>query len=211
MTEYKLDALEMGYYQQIVDRHLVSMLAKEGVIRFGIGYKMVNDEVTDAISLIALVDKKQADVSPANRVPASLDGIPTDVIGIKPLTSQAALAGLVPDRNKRYDPIMGGVPIRNPETGVDHVGVLGAVVFDEITGRPWGLSVQHAIGNQTSGKQARKGNPIYQPLTLPIVENNKIGQLLKFDEHFDAALFEIIPGNRKFEAKMVWTKGGRVF
>ncbi len=201
MTKYKLDALEMGYYQTIVDRHLVSMLARDGVLRFGVGYKMVNSEVTDTISLVALVNKKQSDVSQSNRVPSSLDGVDTDVIGVLPLTTQAALAGFVPDRNKRYDPIMGGMPIRNPKIGVDHVGVLGAVVFDEKTGGPMGLSVQHAIGNQTKGRQAEKGNPIYQPLTYPPVEEEKIGQLLRFDEDFDAALFEI-QGNRKFEAKM---------
>jgi hypothetical protein len=131
--------------------------------------------------------------------------VATDVIEIvlPPFSPPGELAGVIPDRNgKRYATIMGGMPIRNANVGEDHVGVLGAVVFDNKNGAAMGLSVQHAIGNQVPDKRAAPGDPINHPLTYPPKKADQIGQLVKFDEDFDAALFQI-DGPRKCEAKML--------
>ena len=105
----------------------------------------------------------------------------------------------------RYEPLVGGIPIHNPNTGQDRVGVLGAIVFDRQTDQPLGLSVAHAIGNQVGNhlddyKKARIGDPINQP-PVPLQDDDDVGTLLKFDEDYDAALFEI--NKRRCAPKMI--------
>ena len=88
--------------------------------------------------------------------------------------------------NQKMDPLVGGVPIRNPNISNSNAGVLGAIVFDAKDGRPMGLSVQHAIGNQKPGDRAKLADPIHQPMKQEA--KFKIGSLYKFDEEYDVAL-----------------------
>ncbi len=198
-SDYKMSADDMRYYQEIVDRNLDYVLSKPGVIRFGVGYKMVDGEISNEINLIALVSKKHIQVPESQRIPKFIDGVATDVIGVEQLiieneAAKEALAkiqrllGIVPDRNRKFDPVTGGVAIRNRNVGVDNPGVLGAIVFDK-SGKAFGLSAQHAIGDQGAGMRARPGDPINQPLTDK--PSDEIGKLSRFDKDLDAALFEI--------------------
>lgn len=208
VMQRKLNKTEMNYYQGIVDRYLDSMLAKPNVYRFGFGYKIVGGETTDSICLVAFVYNKSGNIRQQDRIPSTLDGVATDVVELvePPFMPENELPGTIPDRyHTPYSTIMGGMPIRNNNLDINHVGVLGTVVFDKRTDASMGLSAQHAIGTQPKGrgeKKAREGDPIYQPPSLPARDENKIGELSKFDVGYDAALFRI-DSPRGCQAKML--------
>ncbi len=147
---------------------------------------------------------QQAIPAPSAEVMASVEPLPAPSAEITAADQQPSQED-VRFEHRRYEPIIAGVSIHNPQTGVDHVGALGAIVFDKNTDEPLGLSVAHAIGNQgghplDEGKFARIGDPVNQP-PQPQDPNNEIGTLLDFDIDFDVAIFKF-NDKRRFAPKM---------
>ena len=72
---------QLAFYEKVVKRNRDFILNKEGVESFGVGYKFVNGKRTNTICLLVYVDNKQR-VARRNRIPKSIEGIPTDVVEI---------------------------------------------------------------------------------------------------------------------------------
>jgi hypothetical protein len=56
------------------------LLTLPGVTGIGIGNKITRGKMTELLAIQVFVKKKDPDISPANCVPAEIDGVPTDVI-----------------------------------------------------------------------------------------------------------------------------------
>ncbi len=95
--------------------------------------------------------KSQRYISRSQRIPPILAGMPTDVIEYG-AEEQAA-------RDSRFDPLVGGISAINRRLAGEVGGTLGAIVFDDATGAPLGLSNWHVFVSAVGGK----GDRIYQP------------------------------------------------
>lgn len=151
--------------------HKKAILAKPNVVGLGVGYKTIQGEQTDELSIIALVREKVPlpGLLTEALVPGSLDGIRTDVIEVgelRPLQS----------RSDRWRPAPPGVSIGHYQVTA---GTFGAVVRDKTTGRRLILSNNHVLANSNA---AKSGDPILQPGPVDggRVENDTIARLERF-------------------------------
>jgi hypothetical protein len=131
--------------------HRDRILALPGVTGIFTGEKTRGGEKTGEVAVVVTVAKKRplSDVPTAERVPATLDGHPTDVI------EEVFRAVL---DTTRYDPLEGGssVGIANEI----HYGTIGLVVTDVATGKPMTLSNWHVYLREGNGDI---GEPLVQP------------------------------------------------
>jgi hypothetical protein len=91
--------------------------------------------------------RRKGDFPEAERVPATIEGIPTDVIeaDIRSDTRvKATTADLIDPDAKRYNPLVGGISIA-PSRSDDTAGTLGLMVKDNATGKPMMLSNYHVM------------------------------------------------------------------
>lgn len=67
--------------QEIKQRYAPTLLRKKNVVGLGIGYREVDGQPTDQLSLVVMVERKLDDQSldPEDRIPTELEGIPVDV------------------------------------------------------------------------------------------------------------------------------------
>ncbi|TFW57804.1 hypothetical protein CT676_27770 [Bradyrhizobium sp. MOS001] len=70
-----------------------SLKALPGVVAVRVGYKFRGGQITPLPCVVVAVDRKRADLPASQRVPASLDGIATDVTTADPYERLAAAAG----------------------------------------------------------------------------------------------------------------------
>ncbi|WP_078595908.1 hypothetical protein [Evansella clarkii] len=151
------------------------ILRKENVVAVGIGRKIVDGKLTDRPALITFVKckKDECDLAEKDIVPATVDGIETDVVEIgEPVienaenklveedadTMQRTLPGN--ELTSRIRPLKGGWSIGHPDITA---GTAGAVVFNNdetLPGRYYILSNNHVIANSNAAKE---GDPILQP------------------------------------------------
>ena len=139
-----------------------AILTQPNVVGVGIGYKMVGEDKTDELSIIALVREKIpiAGLLPEALVPSELDGVRTDVMEVgdlRPLTL----------RTDRWRPAPPGVSIGHYKITA---GTFGAVVRDKSTGRRLILSNNHVLANSN---ESEIGDPILQP---GVVDGGRIEQ-----------------------------------
>ncbi|MBA2305565.1 MAG: hypothetical protein H0W08_23430 [Acidobacteria bacterium] len=113
------------------------LLQRAGVTGVDVGYKYVGGERTDEIAIRVLVRNK-GNVPKAQQVPATINGIPTDVI--------ERTFELHADTG-RYTPVRGGISIGPCRAigGFVFTGTLGAIVRDNATGNPMLLSNFHVM------------------------------------------------------------------
>lgn len=125
----------------------------KGVVRVDIGYRYVNGAPTEDLSLRVFVGRKvsQRYVRKSQRIPSIIAGMPTDVIEY---SAEEQVA-----RDSRFDPLVGGISAINRRLAGEIGGTLGAIVFDDATGEPLGLSNWHVFVTAVGGK----GDEIYQP------------------------------------------------
>jgi hypothetical protein len=153
------------------------LLNQPGVTGVDIGFKEVGGRPTDTLAIRILVEKKLADVPSAELVPQAIKGFPTDVIERKfelhPLTLDVRDLVLAAD-NKEYPVVTGGISIGPCRPVANRVwgGTLGAMVVDNVTGKPMILSNFHVL---CVDKSWSDGDPIAQPArtdggTCPIAE-----------------------------------------
>jgi hypothetical protein len=131
---------------------LPGLPALPNVVGHGLGYAVRRGERTDEFARVVLVTTKLPKVmlARADRIPARIAGLPTDVreVGI--------LRALQPPTG-RWRPAPGGVSIGHRDITA---GTLGAVVRDRATGRKLILSNNHVLADSNAGKI---GDPILQP------------------------------------------------
>lgn len=72
---------------RVKKRHEAEILAKKNVVGLGIGFRQRGGETSDELGLVVFVSKKLPDeaVSPEDRIPAFLDGVPVDVQEVGPI------------------------------------------------------------------------------------------------------------------------------
>ncbi len=127
-----------------------ALMAKPNVVGVGVGYKLVNGEFTDEISIIANVEKKQdpSTLSKGQIIPPTMDGFVTDVFETGKVVAQQ-------DPRARVRPVPGGMSI-------GHVGVTAGTLgcWVRKNGEYHILSNNHVIGNSNQGSP---GDRILQP------------------------------------------------
>ncbi len=126
------------------------LMEKSNVVATGIGYKTVNGRVTDELCVICSVDRKQAvhNLRVTERIPAEIDGLPTDVFSTGPLT-------IFTGHKTRQRPAPGGVSLGHYAITA---GTLGCVVLKD--GIRHILSNNHVLANSND---AVIGDDILQP------------------------------------------------
>lgn len=126
------------------------LLKKKNVVATGIGFKVVNGEVTDIPSIICSVEKKVSldELDKKDKIPSTIDGIEVDVIETGKIVALAS-------RTERNRPAPGGVSIGH--TGIT-AGTLGCLV--KKNGETYILSNNHVLANSN---KASIGDAILQP------------------------------------------------
>lgn len=120
------------------------------VVATGVGYKVTAGVKTTTPSIICSVTRKlvPSQLAPADRVPAMLNGIPTDVI-------ETGVIRALQARTDRHRPAPGGVSIGHRNITA---GTLGCLVKRD--GQVLILSNNHVLANSNN---AQPGDPILQP------------------------------------------------
>ncbi|MGH1564690.1 hypothetical protein [Mumia sp. DW29H23] len=130
------------------------LLSRPGVTGVDIGYKYVDGERTDEIVIRVHVAEKR-DVPEGERIPAEIEGIPTDVIErrYEPLEDLSW-----------YNPLKGGISV-GPAAFVNgfYSGTLGAIVVDNVTGDGMVLSNYHVLCVNEGWRDGGHSKEIDQP------------------------------------------------
>jgi hypothetical protein len=148
--------------------------ALPGVIHVSVGLKETGGTVTDRLAIRVYVEEKKAtaDVPPAELIPASVDGVPTDVnvVGTYDFTMD----------NGRYRPVEGGIQVTNRIIGLNDAGTgtqiaagtLGCIATYDADRSPVLLGNWHVL----MANSARTGDRIFQPApsVLPPVDETDL-------------------------------------
>jgi len=75
-------AEELTTVKKALKNHRTQLLDRTNVVAAGVGYKITGGQKTSTLSIVCSVSKKVAasQLSSTDLVPATLDGMPTDVI-----------------------------------------------------------------------------------------------------------------------------------
>lgn len=129
------------------------LLKLKGVNGVGIGYKEVNGQTTDEISIHVFVNDKRDNVPPDEMIPSEIDGFKTDVIKRDSTAVPHSMdLGI-------YSTVVGGIAC-GKSFGSNEVGTIGAVVKSNQNGQHMILSSFHVLAVNTSYKI---GDSISQP------------------------------------------------
>ena len=145
------------------------------LVGVGIGEKVTSGGRTGVLCVKVLVARKFAPstLDRSDRIPASVDGIPTDVEAV------GYPRKFVPDNQQRHRPVPGGVS-GSPSldaAGYRFAGTLG-LVLDAATGGAMILSNNHVLADEN---RLPIGAPIVQPATLDGgADADRIGTLAAF-------------------------------
>jgi hypothetical protein len=120
------------------------------VVAAGVGYKFTGGNKTTSLSIVCSVTEKlpAAQLSSKDMVPATIDGIPTDVLQTGPIR-------VFQSNTERIRPAPGGVSIGHRDITA---GTLGCLV--KKGGQTFILSNNHVLANSND---AQIGDPILQP------------------------------------------------
>jgi hypothetical protein len=128
------------------------LLKQPGVTGVDVGYKYVDGKLTDDIAIRVMVQKKKKSVPEKEKVPATIDGVKTDVIERTYFLHEAKNRKPVEEVEIQsdtgtYNPVKGGISIGPCRVVGGHVyaGTLGAIVRDNATSNPMLLSNFHVM------------------------------------------------------------------
>lgn len=133
--------------------------ALPNVTGVGVGYKIVNGRRTDQVCVRVYVAKKLplSQLDATHVIPASINGVPTDVIEAEFKMESNGEDNLA-SRRERRDPMVAGISIgRSVENSA---GTLGSWAFDNVTSDAYLLSNWHVLDGN---KVFVSGTPIVQP------------------------------------------------
>lgn len=147
---------------------------RDNIVGVGIGPKVSDGRLTKRLSIRFYVDRKVAKgaVPKKDRLPAKIDGVPTDVI-----ESGRFYAFATPIAQKRLRPTRGGCSCGFQASGFVMAGTLGCLVTDG--GGRFILSNNHVLADENA---LPLGSPIFQPGLLDNgnASTDKIARLSKF-------------------------------
>ncbi|MEM7785081.1 MAG: hypothetical protein AAF623_17150, partial [Planctomycetota bacterium] len=189
------------------NRRWIEQFYKGYIVGLGFGYRTHNGKLTNELRIKLYVNKKVE--KPKYSLPKFIAGIRTDVeeteikfeFDKSPLQKIAKI--FCPDtgrtlkrdqydpytsriENVTLDPIVSGIPIRRSDKPTHDLASLGAIVFDSVTGAPFGLSVYHGIGKDSKGDDL-----IVQGASESDSSSLGIGRLKHTDRNMDTAIFEL--------------------
>lgn len=143
-------AEDLMIVKKVLKNHRIQLLARTNVVAAGVGYKTTGGSKTSALSIVCSVTKKVASsqLSSKDLVPATLDGMPTDVI-------ETGVIRALQSPTEKHRPAPGGVSIGHRDITA---GTLGCLVKKD--GRSVILSNNHVLANSNA---AEIGDPILQP------------------------------------------------
>lgn len=143
-------ANEIFTIRKVLKSNRDQLLDRANVVATGVGYKVTSGKKTPTLGIVCSVTEKVAlsQLSSRDRVPAMLNGIPTDVIRTGPIRA-------LQSTTDRHRPAPGGVSIGHRDITA---GTLGCLVKkgDQF----FILSNNHVLANSN---QAKVGDPILQP------------------------------------------------
>jgi hypothetical protein len=153
-----------------------------GVIHVSVGLKQVNGTATDEFCIrVYVAEKKEPSaIPPAERIPKSIQGVPTDVNQVKVVNAH--------EDSAKYRPITGGIEITNNVVDVNgkiSVGTLGCLATDNSDGKTVMVTNFHVIGGTA-------GVTVLQPATAAadVIGTVKRGQITGT---IDAAIADVDP------------------
>lgn len=130
--------------------------ADDNLLAVGVGPKEVDGVPQDDLAVKYFVRRKMTDgLSPSERVPDEVEGVPTDVVQMAPLRARAPFT-------KRLRPAAGGVSGCVVVPGLTYTGTLGLGVrgYGSLADRTFALSNNHVLANENL---ASIGDPVIQP------------------------------------------------
>jgi hypothetical protein len=183
MTTNYSEAQLQGAYEKAFKAYI----ERDNVTGVDVGYQYTEGQRTDNIVVRVHVKEKLPDsaLEAVELFPKEIDGVPLDVIqGI--YHPHIALVESASDRKIRLNPIQPGVSISH---SLVTAGTFGAVVYDNVTGRPCILSNWHVLAGSD---QAVPGDDIIQPGSFDGGRSprDRVGQLERsiLDANGDAAI-----------------------
>ncbi|HOJ77970.1 MAG TPA: hypothetical protein PLZ08_08255 [Bacillota bacterium] len=187
----KLNTGEEHQYLRILSNLKKYLFSFYGVHYIDIGYKFTLGKILPELSIRVHLYRKvpKQFLSISQIIPQFIDSIPVDIIQSNP-----GLHYFQSKRRERFDPLVGGISIRNLRYNTQ--GTLGMIVRDIITGKLFALSNYHVL----VGEAGKKGDLITQPAT-----DNKddiIGEVNRWNEQFDCAVCEL-NNSRRPSAKIL--------
>lgn len=141
---------DLASTRNILKENRSQLLARSNVVATGVGYKTTKGEKTADLSLVcSVVEKKPASrLSTQDMVPATVNGIPTDVV-------ETGYIRALQSRTDKHRPAPGGVSIGHRNITA---GTLGCLV--KKNGQTFILSNNHVLANSNN---AQPGDAILQP------------------------------------------------
>jgi hypothetical protein len=142
--------VELASIREALQRSREQLLSRANVVATGIGYKVTGGEQTPTLSVICSVIEKigLTGLSSRDRVPETVDGVPTDVI-------ETGRIRALQSHTDRHRPAPGGVSIGHRDITA---GTLGCLVRKN--GQIFILSNNHVLANSND---ASPGDAILQP------------------------------------------------
>ena len=142
--------IELTSIREALQRSREQLLSRANVVATGIGYKVTGGEQTPTLSVIcSVIEKIGLTALPSrDRVPETVDGIPTDVI-------ETGRIRALQSHTDRHRPAPGGVSIGHRDITA---GTLGCLVRKN--GQIFILSNNHVLANSN---EASPGDAILQP------------------------------------------------
>ena len=139
----------MNRHHDALRKHVDDLLSRPDVYAVGLGEKMSKGKRTGKRAIICSVKKKKARMPIADRIPTTLDGIPTDIIeiGSRPVA--------FPAYQDKQRPVAPGCSAGHYAITA---GTIGAVV--EVAGKTMLLSNNHVFADENA---ALIGDDILQP------------------------------------------------
>jgi hypothetical protein len=141
---------ELVTIREVLKRNRNDLMTRANVVATGIGYKYTAGQKTPNLAIICSVAEKlpEAKLPSQDRVPATIDGLPIDVV-------QTGIFRSLQAPTDRLRPAPGGASIGHRDITA---GTLGCLV--KRGGQTYILSNNHVLANSN---QAQIGDPILQP------------------------------------------------
>ncbi|MCB0305888.1 MAG: hypothetical protein KDI38_19150 [Calditrichaeota bacterium] len=143
-------AKELADVRKLLAESKRELLGRSNVVAVGVGYKTTAGKATKELALVCSVDikKPKAKLAASDLVPASIQGVPTDV-------NPVGVIRALQDPTGRFRPAPGGVSIGHVNITA---GTLGCLV--KKNDKLYILSNNHVLANSNN---ASPGDPILQP------------------------------------------------
>jgi len=136
-------------HHETLRKNVDQLLSRDGVYAVGLGEKISGGKRTGKRAIICSIKKKKSQLSLADRIPADIDGIPTDIIeiGSRPVA--------FPAYQDKQRPVVPGISVGHTDITA---GTIGGVVY--VDGEVMLLSNNHVFADEN---KAELGDSIVQP------------------------------------------------